>query len=179
MSVLWYNMKKINNKYRNNNNNYSNQIYSLNYKFDSSSPAGKFNGTALDLIKKYNELAKDSLSNNDYVGAEVFRQYAEHYRKIVTDINEKKMQRSNQQRENERNENSIEEPASSNDNAVVLESGEIPAAEKAETIPAVEKKEFKVIEINETTPLASENKEEAAQPKKRVYRRKAVAASAM
>ena len=78
------------------------------------------------------------------------------------------MQRSNQQRENERNENSIEEPASSNDNAVVSESGEIPAAEKAETIPAVEKKEFKVIEINETTPLASENKEEAAQPKKRV-----------
>lgn len=28
-----FTMKKINNKYRN-NNNYNNQIYSLNYKFD-------------------------------------------------------------------------------------------------------------------------------------------------
>ena len=86
-------MKKINNKYR--NNNYNNQVYSLNYKFDSTSPAGKVTGTALDLIKKYNDLAKDSMSNNDYVTAEVYRQYAEHYRKIVTEINEKKMQRNN------------------------------------------------------------------------------------
>ena len=49
-------MKKMNNKYRNNNN----QIYSLNYKFDSTSIAGKISGTALDLIKKYNELAKEA-----------------------------------------------------------------------------------------------------------------------
>ena len=81
-------MKKNSNKYRGN----SNQIYSLNYKFDSTSIAGKFSGTALDLIKKYNELAKDAQSNSDYVSAEVFRQYAEHYRKIVTDINEKRNQ---------------------------------------------------------------------------------------
>ena len=81
-------MKKTNNKFRNNNN--SNQIYSLNYKFDSISVAGKISGTALDLIKKYNELAKEAHGNNDYVTAEIFRQYAEHYRKIVTEINEKK-----------------------------------------------------------------------------------------
>ena len=81
-------MKKNNSKYRNNNN----QIYSLNYKFDSCSIAGKINGTALDLIKKYNELAKEAHSNNDYVSAEIFRQYAEHYRKIVTEINEKRSQ---------------------------------------------------------------------------------------
>ena len=77
-------MKKI--KYR--NNNYNNQMYSINYKFDSSSPAGKCSGTALDLIKKYNELAKEAQGNGNYVEAEVFRQYAEHYRKIVTEINE-------------------------------------------------------------------------------------------
>ena len=80
-------MKKINNKYRNNNFGNS-QIYSLNYKFDSTSPAGKINGTALDLIKRYNELAKDAMSNNDYITAEPYRQYAEHYPKIVTEINE-------------------------------------------------------------------------------------------
>ena len=81
-------MKKI--KYRNNSNNYNNQVYSINYKFDSISPAGKCSGTALDLIKRYNELAKEAQGNGNYVEAEVFRQYAEHYRKIVTEINERK-----------------------------------------------------------------------------------------
>ena len=93
-------MKRVNNKYRNNNGG-NNQIYSLNYKFDSNSIAGKCSGTALDLIKRYNELAKDAASDNDYVTAEVFRQYAEHYRKIVTEINEKKNQ--NRQMNNQQN----------------------------------------------------------------------------
>lgn len=62
----------------------------MNYKFDSNSIAGKVSGTALDLIKKYNELAKDAQQDNDYVRRETFRQYAEHYRKIVTDFNEKR-----------------------------------------------------------------------------------------
>ena len=97
-------MKKNNNKYRNNNN----QIYSLNYKFDSCSIAGKISGTALDLIKKYNELAKEAHSNNDYVNAEIFRQYAEHYRKIVTDINEKRNQNNFQRTNNARFDNEVE-----------------------------------------------------------------------
>ena len=84
-------MKKV--KYRNNNN--YNQVYSINYKFDSISPAGKFCGTALDLIKRYNELAKEAQGNGNYVEAEVFRQYAEHYRKIITEINERKNIRFN------------------------------------------------------------------------------------
>lgn len=80
-------MKRTNNKFR--NNNYNNQIYSLNYKFDSNSIAGKVSGTALDLIKRYNELAKEAHTNNDYVSAEVFRQYAD-LRKIVTEITKRK-----------------------------------------------------------------------------------------
>ena len=79
-------MKK--NKFR--SNNYNNQGYSLSFKFDSVSPAGKCCGTALDLIKRYNDLAKEAHGNGNYVEAEVFRQYAEHYRKIVTEINERK-----------------------------------------------------------------------------------------
>lgn len=98
-------MKKNNSKYRNNNN----QIYSLNYKFDSCSIAGKINGTALDLIKKYNELAKEAHSNSDYVSAEIFRQYAEHYRKIVTDINEKRNQNNLQRSRLENNADVSEE----------------------------------------------------------------------
>ena len=59
-------MKKV--KYRNNNNNYNNQVYSINYKFDSVSPAGKVCGTALDLIKKYNELVEVTLLYGEMYG---------------------------------------------------------------------------------------------------------------
>lgn len=99
-------MKKI--KYRN-NNNYNNQVYSINYKFDSISPAGKCSGTALDLIKRYNELAKEAHSNGNYVEAEVFRQYAEHYRKIITEINERKNARF-ANKDGETSEVSAEQP---------------------------------------------------------------------
>ena len=88
-------MKKTNNKYRNNN-----QVYSLNYKFDSQSIAGKYSATALDLIRRYNELARDAMTHNEYTSAEIFRQYAEHYRKIVTEINEKKAIRQNAEQKN-------------------------------------------------------------------------------
>ena len=104
-------MKKV--KYR--NNNYNNQVYSINYKFDSVSPAGKFCGTALDLIKKYNELAKEAQANGNYVEAEVFRQYAEHYRKIITEINERKNIRFNSKENSQNNEDTeVKQEQSSN-----------------------------------------------------------------
>ena len=167
-------MKKINNKYR--NNNYNNQVYSLNYKFDSTSPAGKVTGTALDLIKKYNDLAKDSVSNNDYVTAEVYRQYAEHYRKIVTEINEKKMQRNNfnHEAENVVEANVAEKQVAENDNGMETQASEVAAA-PVEDAPVVEKKAFTVIEISEAQNAEAEK---APAPKKRVYRRKAAAAVA-
>lgn len=167
-------MKKINNKYR--NNNYNNQVYSLNYKFDSTSPAGKVTGTALDLIKKYNDLAKDSMSNNDYVTAEVYRQYAEHYRKIVTEINEKKMQRNNfnHEAENVVEANVAEKQVAENDNGMETQASEVATA-PVEDAPVVEKKAFTVIEISEAQNAEAEK---APAPKKRVYRRKAAAAVA-
>ena len=89
-------MKKQNNRFRNGNNNNG---YTLNYKFDSVSIAGKISGTALDLIRRYNDLAKEAQSCGDYVEMEIYRQYAEHYRKIVTDINERR-QNSRQENQN-------------------------------------------------------------------------------
>lgn len=192
-------MKKTNNKYRNNNNN--NQIYSLNYKFDSCSIAGKVCGTALDLIKRYNELAKEAHGNNNYVEMEVFRQYAEHYRKIVTEINEKKNQLQNQnpnqnqnQNQNQRNpnrrnneevvDNSISAEVAntvSNDNSGNTAAVEAaPAAVENAPVTAAEektaKKAFKVIEISSADADTIE-KVEITQPKKRVYRKKAAVAA--
>ncbi len=142
-------MKKNNNKHR--NNNYNNQIYSLNYRFDSISCAGKISGTALDLIKKYNELAKEAQGNADYVEAENFRQYAEHYRKIVTEINE----RRNQQRVPAAKDTEIQQQPEAADAAE-----ESPAAAEEPAVAAAEaapRREFKIIEIKD-----SEQPEEAA-----------------
>ena len=76
----------------------------MNYKFDSVSIAGKISGTALDLIRRYNDLAKEAQSCGNYVDMEIYRQYAEHYRKIVTDINERRQARQDgQNRQDEKN----------------------------------------------------------------------------
>ena len=168
-------MKRVNNKYRNNNGN--NQIYSLNYKFDSNSIAGKCSGTALDLIKRYNELAKDAAGDNDYVTAEVFRQYAEHYRKIVTEINEKKNQ--NRQMNNQQNQNATEQaevPAVDVDNSSA-ENGVNNNEVTTEEVVKVEKKEFTVVEVPHSeaeTVVASDvsTADEVVRKPKRVYRRK-------
>ena len=146
------NFMKKNNKYRSSNNNYNNQIYSLNYKFDSISVAGKVSGTALDLIKRYNELAKEAQGNADYVAAENFRQYAEHYRKIVTEINERKNQRI-QYHNNEDNPSSgAEMPQAANVEEVsqptVAETQSLPDNTVTEETKKSPKRAFKIIEIN-------------------------------
>jgi hypothetical protein len=157
-------MKKL--KYRNNNYN-NNQIYSINYKFDSISPAGKCSGTALDLIKRYNELAKEAHGNGNYVEAEVFRQYAEHYRKIVTEINERK----NSHFGNRDNDNaSVENNAQTNDTVaeeapvanetaphaeeVSTTAAAAPVAEESTLVETKPKKSFTVIEVSDAAPKA-------------------------
>ncbi len=179
-------MKK-NNKYRNNN---SNQVYSLNYKFDSMSIAGKISGTALDLIKKYNELAKEAHANGDIVTSEVFKQYAEHYRKIVTEINEKKNSQkvvafpkvdnlpTEEENNIEKEFDIISEQSSEDIHSLVA--AELEAPIEKENMEISNKKEFKVIEISEpvaqqeTAEDISDTKQRITKPKaRRISRKKA------
>lgn len=163
-------MKKQNNRFRSGNNN---NCYTLNYKFDSVSIAGKISGTALDLIRRYNDLAKEAQSNGDYVDMEIYRQYAEHYRKIVTDINERRQLRQEQARAEETaSEENTEETASeaeqnAPENQEPVEAVSAPNG-YVETLPATEPvKSFQVVEINEGNAT-----EEKAKPAKRVYKRR-------
>lgn len=159
-----------NNKYRSNNNNnynYNSQAYTLNYKFDSISVAGKICGTALDLIKKYNELAKEAQGNANYVEAEHFRQYAEHYRKIVTDINERKNQHfNNSNRDTQAQTETTSEPQNIEAPQVQQESAEVVASESK---PQPRKRTFKVVDIKaapaETTPEVVATVKRAPRPR--------------
>lgn len=174
-------MKKINNnKFR------GNAVYSLNYKFDSVSPAGKCSGTALDLIKRYNELAKEAQNNGDYVGMEVFRQYAEHYRKIVTEINERKYQA----RDNQNGGNNTETAAAENNSGESANNGLV-ETQSAEPAPAADEtlsqaaepvrkprraRAFTVIDASNsaepTAPATSSETEAETKPQRRHYTRK-------
>ncbi len=204
-------MKKINGRFRSNggnNNGHSSQVYSLNYRFDSNSIAGKCNGTALDLIKRYNELAKDALNSSDVVTAEVFRQYAEHYRKIVTDINEKKNSNpnnpnNNRQYNNRReNENSASSTESS-ENSFSEENGQNfdgntsqvetsneensfeASSEQSNTAPRAKittRRAFKVIEVREENKRSAQKEETSENTEskpKRIYKKKVLTAEAI
>ena len=159
-------MKKQNNRYRNGNNN----SYTLNYKFDSVSIAGKISGTALDLIRRYNDLAKEAQSCGDYVEMEIYRQYAEHYRKIVTDINERRQNRfENQNKQEEADKNTSDEQveeATEEETTTSTEPVEVEVAPNGyvETLPATENvKSFEVVEIKDEVKV---------EKPKRTYRRK-------
>lgn len=169
-------MKRINNKFR------GNAVYSLNYKFDSVSSAGKISGTALDLIKRYNELAKEAQSNGNYVEMEVFRQYAEHYRKIVTEINERKNQSREWQDDGQSaNENAVEENVAAANNGLVETQAAEPQEKPQEnseqnqvagTAEPVQKQHrrrgFTVIEVSEAGDTAATEEK----PRRRPYRRR-------
>ncbi len=159
-------MKKQNNRFRNGNNN----GYTLNYKFDSVSIAGKISGTALDLIRRYNDLAKEAQGCGNYVDMEVYRQYAEHYRKIVTDINERRQIRQDSQAKSEDNltDDNAAAAAETQPQAEPVEAVSAPNG-YVETLPATEPvKSFKVVEISEEEPAAPSEEEK---PKKTVRRR--------
>ncbi|MGL5785183.1 MAG: DUF4167 domain-containing protein [Alphaproteobacteria bacterium] len=53
--------------------------------FDSSGPEGKVRGTAKQLFEKYTILGRDSMSTGDRIVAESFFQYAEHYRRVLSE----------------------------------------------------------------------------------------------
>lgn len=163
-------MKKQNNRFRNGNNNNG---YTLNYKFDSVSIAGKISGTALDLIRRYNDLAKEAHGSGNYVEMEIYRQYAEHYRKIVTDINERRQARFDNQSKTEdatteAENNTTEETAVdiAEENTTPVEAVSAPNG-YVETLPATEPvKTFHVVEIAEEKAVPEKPKT------KRVYRKR-------
>lgn len=156
-------------------------MYNLNYRFDSLSPAGKCCGTALDLIKRYNDLAKEAGLGGNYVEMEVFRQYAEHYRKIVTEINERKNFNQNQQRlKNQSQEQDLPEQEAQEDQ-VQSEAQETSADNEPSQAPIAEpkilvakplslkKKKFEIVEVSSSD--LEQKQEEASKPKRTVKRK--------
>lgn len=67
---------------RHNNRGHRSQIILRNTALDSTGPAGKLHGTALQLFEKYQAAAKDAQIQNDAILTETYLQYADHYMRI-------------------------------------------------------------------------------------------------
>ncbi len=63
-----------------------------NHVFDSSGPNLRIRGTAQQLFEKYLQLGRDATGSGDRVMAESYFQYAEHYFRIVSAINQASQQ---------------------------------------------------------------------------------------
>lgn len=61
--------------------------------YDSNGPEVRIRGTAHQICEKYEALAKDAASAGDAVLAESYLQYAEHYQRIISEINEQQAAR--------------------------------------------------------------------------------------
>ncbi|MEE3501997.1 DUF4167 domain-containing protein [Acidiphilium acidophilum] len=59
-----------------------------NHVFDSSGPEQRVRGTAQQLYDKYQQMGRDASSSGDRVLAEAYYQYAEHYFRIISAMNQ-------------------------------------------------------------------------------------------
>ena len=69
---------------RNFKRNGENQTFSVNSNFQRKSP-GKNNHNAPKLIEKYNDLAREALSNGDKILSENYLQHADHFTRILNE----------------------------------------------------------------------------------------------
>jgi len=75
--------KNNNRRGGNNNNNIGN---AMNRVYESSGPEGRVRGTPTQVIEKYQALAHDSSLAGDRVAMENFQQHAEHYIRLINDV---------------------------------------------------------------------------------------------
>ena len=93
---------------RNFKRNGENQNFSVNSNFQRKSP-GKNNHNAPKLIEKYNDLAREALSNGDKILSENYFQHADHFLRISNEKEIKKQGTEFDKNENQTLNKSLDE----------------------------------------------------------------------
>jgi len=91
------------NNRRNNNNNSGGNV--LNRVYDSAGPDGRVRGTPVQVIEKYQALAHDHSLAGDRVAMENFQQHAEHYIRMINDVQRQIAERRELMESQNRNNN--------------------------------------------------------------------------
>lgn len=104
-----------NRRSRGRNNNRGKGGHNRTQVYDSNGPEVRIRGTAHQISEKYEALAKDALSTGDRVMAESYLQHAEHYQRIVSEINAQQAARDeNRKAYDNKQQNKSQEPADGN-----------------------------------------------------------------
>ncbi len=131
-----------NNGRRGNNNQQRTQVY------DSNGPDVRIRGTAHQVAEKYLALAKDATSSGDRIVAQNYYQHAEHYIRIINELNgsfESSKPASGNKAEGNNNEVKSQEAASKAKPAVKEEGLGLPASILGPEV-AVEEKSEEVVD---------------------------------
>ncbi len=75
----------------------------LNQVHDSNGPEGRVRGTAAQIVEKYTSLARDAGASDNKVLQQSFLQHAEHYQRILSDI-QKEIEQDNERRAEQKND---------------------------------------------------------------------------
>ena len=93
-----------------------NPNFSNNENFQRKSP-GRNNHNAPKLIEKYNDLAREALSNGDKILSENYLQHADHFQRILNERENHKREKFLENKEEENSYPSVETKDSSEKNA--------------------------------------------------------------
>ena len=115
--------------------------FSNNDNFKRKAP-GKNNHNAPKLIEKYNDLAREALSNGDKILSENYMQHADHFTRILNDRDNIKKQKLSESKLDNENDNMI------NKNINSVEPSEKEVLETSNDETKISKSEKSQIEIN-------------------------------
>jgi hypothetical protein len=77
-----------NRRSRGRSNNRRSNAPNRNQTFDSNGPDTRIRGNASQVLEKYQALARDAMSSGDPVMVENYLQHAEHYQRVINQMNE-------------------------------------------------------------------------------------------
>ena len=77
-----------NRRSRGRSNNRRSNTPNRNQTFDSNGPDTRIRGNASQVLEKYQALARDAMSSGDPIMAENYLQHAEHYQRVINQMNE-------------------------------------------------------------------------------------------
>jgi len=115
--------------------------FSNNDSFKRKAP-GRNNHNAPKLIEKYNDLAREALSNGDKILSENYMQHADHFTRILNDRDNIKKQKLSESKLDNENDNMI------NKNINSVEPSEKEVLETSNDETKISKSEKSQIEIN-------------------------------
>tara|TARA_B100000214_G_scaffold232069_1_gene169289 strand:+ start:492 stop:944 length:453 start_codon:yes stop_codon:yes gene_type:complete len=106
--------------------------FSNNDNFKRKAP-GRNNHNAPKLIEKYNDLAREALSNGDKILSENYLQHADHFTRILNEresIRKEKFLETNTSNNNENNDENIDSSKQKTDKEQIEKSSDEPSIQK-------------------------------------------------